>query len=228
LVEIPATYKTITKQIVARPPQTKKVVTPPVYKTVRVQELVEPATTRTIPVPARYKTVTQKKKISDGKYTWSDASGKNARTRITDQCNKICLVASRPVYNKVAKQVVAKPAVTRKVRTPEKYTTIRVKKLIEPARERRVTIPAVYKTVTKKKKVAEGYAKWVPVVCKTSLTNTMITQVQEALRDKGYYHGPIDGVWGTESKRAMRAYQRANGLPVADLSMTTMKSLGLY
>ncbi len=51
LVEIPATYKVISKQVVAKPARVRKVTTPPVYKTVQVQELVEPATTKTVPIP---------------------------------------------------------------------------------------------------------------------------------------------------------------------------------
>ena len=38
-------------------------------------------------------------------------------------------------------------------------------------------------------------------------------QVQSALRDKGYYYGPIDGVMGPETEAAIRAYQRDNNLP---------------
>ncbi|HHH19583.1 MAG TPA: peptidoglycan-binding protein, partial [Campylobacterales bacterium] len=204
------------------------VTTPPVYKIVKIQELVSPATTKTIPVPATYKTVSQKKKVGNGSYSWSDASGKNASSRATNQCNRICLTAEPAQYNKVAKRVVAKPAATRKVTTPAKYTTVKVKKLIQPASEKRVAIPATYKTVTKKKKIAEGYAKWVPVVCKSSMNTTTIRKVQEALKSQGYYKGPIDGVWGAESRSATRAYQKANGLPVAGLSVATMESLGLY
>jgi hypothetical protein len=228
LVEIPATYKTVTKQVVAKPAMTRKVTTPPVYKTVRIQELVQPATTRTVPIPARYKTVTQTKKISNGHYSWTDASGKNARTRATNQCNRICLVAQPARYKKVPKQVVARPATTRKIKTPARYTTVKIKKLVQPASERRIAIPATYKTVTKKKKIAEGYAKWVPIVCKSSMNNTTISSVQEALKAKGFYHGPIDGIWGASSRAATRAYQKANGLPVAGLSMATMQSLGIY
>ncbi len=228
LVEIPATYKTVTKQVVAKPAMTRKVTTPPVYKTVQIQELVQPATTKTIPVPAKYKTVTQTKKIADGHYSWSDASRKNASTRATNQCNRICLVAVPAKYAKVPKQVVAKPASTRKIKTPAKYTTVKIKKLIQPATTRTIPIPATYKTVTKKKKIAEGYAKWVPIVCQTSINDTMIRKVQEALKNQGYYHGPIDGVWGAESKNAVRAYQKAKGLPVAGLSVAVMRSLGIY
>ena len=38
--------------------------------------------------------------------------------------------------------------------------------------------------------------------------------VQEELARAGYYHGAIDGILGDGSRRAIRAYERANGLPV--------------
>jgi regulator of extracellular matrix RemA (YlzA/DUF370 family) len=228
LVEIPAVYKTVTKKVVAKPAATRKVTTPPQYKTVKVQELVEPASSRTIPIPATYKTVTRKSKVQDATYFWSDASGKNARTRSTQQCDKICLTATPAKYNKVSKRVVATPASTKTLTTPAKYTTVKIKKLISPATERRIAIPATYKTVTKKRMIADGYAKWVPIVCKSNMTKTTIKRVQQALKSAGYYNGPIDGIWGSASKSATRAYQKAKGIPVAGLSVATMESLGLY
>ena len=38
--------------------------------------------------------------------------------------------------------------------------------------------------------------------------------VQSALADLGYYDGPIDGIVGSGTRRAVRAFQRDNGLPV--------------
>jgi hypothetical protein len=38
--------------------------------------------------------------------------------------------------------------------------------------------------------------------------------VQSALADRGYYDGPIDGIIGSGTRRAVRAFQRDNGLPV--------------
>jgi len=60
------------------------------------------------------------------------------------------------------------------------------------------------------------------------MTNVTISRVQSALKSAGYYNGPIDGIWGSSSKAATRAYQKAKGLPVAGLSVATMESLGLY
>ena len=39
-------------------------------------------------------------------------------------------------------------------------------------------------------------------------------RVQQRLAREGYYHGAIDGVIGSGTRSAIRAYERANGLPV--------------
>jgi peptidoglycan hydrolase-like protein with peptidoglycan-binding domain len=41
-----------------------------------------------------------------------------------------------------------------------------------------------------------------------------IKKVQETLRDKGYDPGPIDGVMGSQTREALRQYQKAENLPV--------------
>jgi Putative peptidoglycan binding domain len=41
--------------------------------------------------------------------------------------------------------------------------------------------------------------------------------VQTELARRGYYHGPIDGVMGSGSREAIRAFQRAQGLPLTGL-----------
>jgi len=169
--------------------------------------VAKPASTRKVTTPPVYKTV-QIKEI------------------VTPPTTRSVPIPAK--YKTVMKRVVATPAKTRTVKTPAVYTTVKIKKLIQPASEKRQSIPATYKTVTKKKKIAEGYAKWEQIVCKSSITRTTIRKVQEALQAAGYYKGPIDGVWGSSSRSATRAYQKAKGLPVAGLSVATMQSLGIY
>jgi peptidoglycan hydrolase-like protein with peptidoglycan-binding domain len=41
----------------------------------------------------------------------------------------------------------------------------------------------------------------------------VIGEVQLRLARGGYYHGAIDGVSGTATRRAVREYERAHGLP---------------
>jgi len=93
LVDVPATYKTITKQVLVNPASTKSVTIPAKFQTVRKKVIATPATTRQVPVPAKYeyvkvkeiatpgsekvtqipakyKTVTKTTKVSEGRVEW--------------------------------------------------------------------------------------------------------------------------------------------------------------
>jgi peptidoglycan hydrolase-like protein with peptidoglycan-binding domain len=41
-----------------------------------------------------------------------------------------------------------------------------------------------------------------------------ITKMQEALRDKGYYLGKVDGLFGLRTRASIRAYQKAENFPI--------------
>jgi Putative peptidoglycan binding domain len=45
----------------------------------------------------------------------------------------------------------------------------------------------------------------------------MATAVQTELANRGYYHGSIDVAIGPGSREAIRAFQKANNLPVSGL-----------
>jgi peptidoglycan hydrolase-like protein with peptidoglycan-binding domain len=52
--------------------------------------------------------------------------------------------------------------------------------------------------------------------------------VQHQLRHAGFYGGPIDGVWGPNTRAAMAAYQRRNGFAVTgEPDRDTLIALGL-
>jgi hypothetical protein len=57
-------------------------------------------------------------------------------------------------------------------------------------------------------------------------TDSVIGEVQLRLARGGYYHGAIDGVSGSEMRRAIRAYEHAHALPqdgkVGQRLLTTM------
>jgi peptidoglycan hydrolase-like protein with peptidoglycan-binding domain len=57
-----------------------------------------------------------------------------------------------------------------------------------------------------------------------------IKQIQQALKDKGAYSGPVDGVMGPKTRDAIRSFQKANNLRVtAEESMDdeTRRALGI-
>ena len=56
----------------------------------------------------------------------------------------------------------------------------------------------------------------------------MLENVQLALRDQGYYHGPIDGLIGPQTQAALAAYQRDHGLVITSaVDEPTLVTLGL-
>ncbi|MBV8225636.1 MAG: peptidoglycan-binding protein [Verrucomicrobia bacterium] len=56
----------------------------------------------------------------------------------------------------------------------------------------------------------------------------LATAVQTELTARGYYHGQINGVIGSDSRQAIRAFQQARGLPVTGLiDPSLLKALNL-
>ncbi|MBE6936475.1 MAG: spore cortex-lytic enzyme [Ruminococcaceae bacterium] len=56
----------------------------------------------------------------------------------------------------------------------------------------------------------------------------MVTKIQNNLKKWGYYSGAVDGVFGGETSRAVRQFQRKNGLAVDGIvGSSTLAALGL-
>jgi peptidoglycan hydrolase-like protein with peptidoglycan-binding domain len=56
-----------------------------------------------------------------------------------------------------------------------------------------------------------------------------IREAQRALRDLGYHPGPIDGMFGPQTRLALQKYQQAEKLPVTgQLDAETMERLDVY
>ena len=229
LVEVPVTYKTITKRIVLEPSVKKVVSVKPIVQTVYTQEMVTPPIQKKIQVPAKYQTVVQRRKISEEKHYWTDASMQNSTTRYRSECDKICLVETPAKYKTIAKKIVVKPATIKKIKTPPQYKMVKVKKIEKKASFKKVVVPAEYITIRTEKERTKGFAKWVPMVCESTMTSNLIRKIQRALKFQGFYNGVVDGKMSLELKKAVRAYQRAKGLLVTNkISIETMEALEIY
>jgi peptidoglycan hydrolase-like protein with peptidoglycan-binding domain len=55
-----------------------------------------------------------------------------------------------------------------------------------------------------------------------------ITKMQETLRDKGYYSGKVDGLFGLRTRAGIRAYQKAENFPITgQVDSRTAEGLGV-
>lgn len=227
LVEVPAEYKTVTKQVIATPATIKKIEIPAKYKTVNVRELVTAASQTVTKIPATYKTVSKQKIVSDATVTWHEVHNKQ-HPRVTRTGQKVCLTKMPALFKTVTRKVVTTPATTREEIIPAQSKTIKVRKLETAATEKRIAIPATYKSVSRKELVNEGFMQWRSILCETNTNPYRISQIQSALSDKGFNPGAIDGVVGAETMQAVNAFQRENKLPVDKyLNVETIKALGV-
>jgi peptidoglycan hydrolase-like protein with peptidoglycan-binding domain len=61
-----------------------------------------------------------------------------------------------------------------------------------------------------------------------ALQSSDIKKVQEALHEKGYYKGQIDGILGSQTRAGIRQYQKSENLPVTGhLDAKTAGKLGV-
>ena len=55
-----------------------------------------------------------------------------------------------------------------------------------------------------------------------------LRSVQQALNDRGFHAGPVDGQWGAATQDAVKRFQLANGLPATgELGEKTLSALGI-
>lgn len=246
---IPATYKRVKKRVLVQEPGERLEVIPATYKTVTERVLVKPAVTKLIRSEPVYETVTERVLVAPATTIWKPGTG--AITQVNNSTGEImCLVevpakyktVTRKVlktpagttertepaqYETITKKVVATPPSTRSVSIPAKYNDIFVTEEVQPATTRRIPIAEKYETVTKRVQVSEERLSWAPILCQTNVSGNIITELQRALRAKGYNPGPVDGVYGQETRSAISAYQRRQGLARGGLTLETLNALGV-
>ena len=179
---------------------------PAVYKTVTKKVIATPATTKEVKTPAVYKTVTK---------------------RVVATAPTTKKVVSPAIYKTITKEVIATPATTKEVKIPAICKIVKTRELATAPKEVKTEVPAVYTMVPTTVKVSDSYLRWQPILCETNTTTDVISNLQSALQAKNYKITQVDGVYGPETKAAVRAYQKDNKLNEGALTLETLKSLGL-
>ena len=226
LVEVPATFKSVTRRVLVSPESTRQVDVPAQYETVRVKEQVTDATTSSRTVPAVYDNVSVREQVSAAELVWEEMNQGNedASTRTGSQ---ICLVDDAPRYETVTRTVV-KTASSLKITIPAEYKDVQVQRLVRKAQERSIAIPGEYDTVSLREVDRDGFMEWRSILCETNMDVATIRNLQQSLSDRGYDPGPIDGVVGGKTATAVKAFQRDKELPADEyLNMDTIRALGI-
>ena len=60
------------------------------------------------------------------------------------------------------------------------------------------------------------------------MSSKQVTDLQQKLKQQGFYNGQIDGKWGPETQTAVKDFQKKEDLPVTgQLDPQTMQKLGI-
>lgn len=246
----PAEYKWVKEKVLIRPASEVVVeVIPAKYKTVTERVQVEPERWRVKEIPAVYDTVIEKVLVQPARTEWKPGRGPVEKTN-HDTGEIMCLVEIPAVYDKVERRVLKKPARSERVRVPAKYDRVSKKVMVSPERVRKETVPAKYKTVKVRKQVrpertrtvsvpaktefrnkkvliSESRVQWQQVLCENNATRSRVREIQDALFERGYDPGKLDGKLGPMTYEAVELYQRDKKLPRGAITYEVLKSLGV-
>lgn len=157
-------------------------------------------------VPPTYETITRKEIKSN--------------TKITDDA-KI-----NTVYKTIEKSILKKSSALKMIESPAEYQTVS-RQVIVAYKNGEELITPKYITTTKKKakKATNEEEEWSEITCHTGFDMALIKAVQQALKDRGYYEGPINGIDNLSTRRALKNFQIKEGIPVCGGIATSPKLL---
>ena len=245
---IPAKYQWVEEKILVKQASQRLETIPAEYQWIEEKVLVKEATARLEEIPAKYEWVEETVLVRPAETVWKKGRGLIEKVDTTGEI--MCLVeipavyktvkkkvmtappASRTIkipaeFKTVKKRVMVKPPATRTIEIPAEYQMVKVKKMVSPPNEKRIPISAEYQMITKTEQVSDGRMEWRRVLCETNMTPSLIVRIQKALQEAGHSPGPIDGIIGWRTNKAIKAYQKEKGLAVGALTHETIKSLGV-
>ncbi len=252
IVKVPAEYDTKSEQILVRESSISYKNIPATYKSVTEQIVEEAERTEIKTVPAQYRTASRQILVTEAHGEWvKKQKAPNCFSKNPEDCYVVCFeevpakyrtetyqeevtparteqITIPARFTTITKRVVDQPARTEQITIPAEYRTINRRVVVQPASASEVVVEAVYKTVQEKRLVKQGgYSVWTEILCSSKTTTPNISRIQQSLKDKGLYDGPVDGVLGVKTQTALKQYQINNNLPAGNLNMETLNSLGV-
>lgn len=235
---IPATYETVTEQIIVEAESSVTTVVPATFESYTEQVLVREAYSTWKPGAGLYGRGAAGTGSTSGENNGGVATGELlcrvevpaqydtvTRTRlVTAESTSTEIIPAK--YGTVTRQVVAQPPQVIEEIIPAVYETITTRVEMTPATTETTIIPATYKTLERRVVSSAGGLEWREVLCDTNASSAKIAEIQGALTAAGY-QAPSDGAFGPATLNAMESFQRANGLPVGYLTISTVEALGV-
>lgn len=112
------------------------------------------------------------------------------------------------------KKILKTPAILKMIESPAEYGKID-KQVVIAYKNGEETLDPKYemKTRIELRKETIKEIEWKQVMCDLKSTTDLIKKVQQALKDKGYYDGPIDGAQNVGTNKALQKFRRDINFP---------------
>ena len=150
LVEIPAQYQMISRQVLKTAASVREEITPAQYGEVKRQVLSKEAATSETQIPATYQTVTHQvidvEKLQSMGYKF-DANGDIVATPGGERVLRAASVSGMAKADKSAGAQSGTEGYVREIKTPAQYQTISRQVVDQPAAVHTIEVPATYKSV---------------------------------------------------------------------------------
>ncbi len=224
LVQVPAKYDSFFKTILKTKGDVEESEVPAETKSVKISKLVTDATSEKEAVEAEFKTVTTRAKTSDAQFSWRPVAEEGEGTYTGLQ---VCLKEIPAIQKTLKKLVLDTPASVEEEKVAAETKTVKIEKVATAAEVVRTTVPAQTKVVELRKKVSSEKLEWRRVLCQTNMTKELNMKIQQALKDAGFYTGPVDGSIGRGTLNSVNKYQVAKDLPRGGLTMKVLEDLGV-
>jgi hypothetical protein len=113
-------------------------------------------------------------------------------------------------YAQVDKSVLKTSARTVVTEIPAEYEMREVTKRVEPAKEVRAPVPSIYDEVPLKVLTSEASHGWRSVLCERNATEAKLSEIQRALKSRGFCLDKVDGKLSLRTMSAADAFEKAN------------------
>jgi hypothetical protein len=240
---VPPRFAPRTHEVVVREESRRYEVSEPVYETVPETVLVRPGYEKTWVEPAEVRTVHETVTVEPARLAWKLVRSplqpapvwclieEPAKTAVVARSvvvrpETVRTVSVPPETKVIPRDVLRRPAQVREVIVPPLVKPVVVEEMVEPARVEVHRTPPRFAPVTKTRVVEPERGEWVQVLCEADANPHRIKAMQGALARRGYYKGPVDGLYGPATADAVRRFQHDQALPHGGyLSLPTLHAL---
>ena len=245
-------FRDAAQEVMIREAGVEYVVRQPRWENRTEQVLVKPGFERLRIVPARFETRTETITVGEPRKVWKAGSNLSSTRRVDERTGQVyCLVEIPAETRTVSRKVLVEPERVERVpvdaqfvtvnkqvmvdrggveerATAPQFRTIPTQELVSPAHTVSTSVAPQTATVERNVLRAPEKYEWIEVVCDTNATTSSIYDLQRALEIRGFYNGPIDGLFGPQTQSALESYQNSIGMPHQGyLTIDTLRSLGL-